>query len=96
MSRDQWGRARVRASQDMTLARRRADAEPSAAKFLRDEYPDWASRLICLARANGVFAVSEISKGVAILMIGDMVIADELGELISAVALTMGARLPGA
>jgi hypothetical protein len=80
----------------MTLDRRRAAAEPSPARFLRDECPGWASRLICLAKANGVFALSEISKGVAIVMIGDMVIADELGELISAVALTMGARLPGA
>jgi hypothetical protein len=50
----------------------------------------WAFTLLRLAKANGVFAVSEICKGVVIVAIGDMVIADEIGELISAVALGMG------
>jgi hypothetical protein len=55
----------------------------------------WAFHLLRLAKANGVFAVSEICKGVAIVAIGDMVIADEIGELVSAVALTMGAPFTG-
>jgi hypothetical protein len=50
-------------------------------------------RLAREARSNGTLAVSEISKGLAIAVIGDMVIADEVGELVSIVALTFGALL---
>ncbi|BDV39700.1 hypothetical protein DSM21852_29530 [Methylocystis bryophila] len=35
-----------------------------------------------LARANWIFAVTEISKGLAIVTIGDMVIAEDLGEVV--------------
>ena len=41
-------------------------------------------------RTHGIFAISEICKGLAVVTIGDMVIADELGELISVTALTVG------
>ncbi len=34
------------------------------------------------ARQNGVFAISEISKGLVILATGDIVTADSLGEFI--------------
>ena len=47
--------------------------------------------LACQARSNGIFAISEICKGLAIVTIGDMVIADEVGELVSVVALTFSA-----
>jgi hypothetical protein len=46
-------------------------------------------KLVCLARANGIFAVSEICKGLAILTIGDMVIADGVGEFVCIAALTI-------
>jgi hypothetical protein len=48
-------------------------------------------KLVCLARANGIFAVSEICKGLAILTIGDMVIADGVGEFVCIAALTIEA-----
>lgn len=48
-------------------------------------------RLVCIARANGIFAVSEICKGLAILTIGDMVIADGVGEFVCIAALTIEA-----
>jgi hypothetical protein len=48
-------------------------------------------KLVCMARANGIFAVSEICKGLAILMIGDMVIADGVGEFVCIAALTIEA-----
>jgi len=35
-----------------------------------------------LARLHWVFAISEISKGLAIVAIGDMVIAEDLGEVV--------------
>ncbi len=35
-----------------------------------------------LLRLHWVFAISEISKGVAIVAIGDMVIAEDLGEVV--------------
>jgi hypothetical protein len=38
--------------------------------------------LACLARLHWIFAISEISKGVAIVTIGDMVIAEDLGEVV--------------
>lgn len=44
-----------------------------------------------LARANRIFAFSEISKGLAILIIGDMVIADGVGEFVCMAALTFDA-----
>lgn len=47
--------------------------------------------LACRARSNGIFAISEICKGLAIVIIGDMVIADEVGELVCVVALTCSA-----
>jgi len=62
--------------------------------FVRVPLYDWRWRigeLACLARSNGIFAISEISKGLAIVTIGDMVIADEVGELVSVVALTFSA-----
>lgn len=34
------------------------------------------------ARQNGIFAISEISKGLVILVTGDMVTADSFGEFI--------------
>ena len=40
------------------------------------------NRLLRLARANWIFAITEISKGVAIVAIGDMVIAEDLGEVV--------------
>lgn len=48
-------------------------------------------KLVCMARANGIFAVSEICKGLAILTIGDMVIADGVGEFVCIAALTIEA-----
>jgi hypothetical protein len=57
--------------------------------------PGLVDGLLCQARANGVFAISEISKGLAIVVVGDMVIADQVGELISAVALTVDALFSG-
>ncbi len=48
-------------------------------------------KLVCMARANGIFAVSEICKGLAILTIGDMVIADGVGECVCIAALTIEA-----
>ena len=54
--------------------------------------PDRAlGKLVCMARANGIFAVSEICKGLAILTIGDMVIADGVGEFVCIAALTIEA-----
>jgi hypothetical protein len=44
-----------------------------------------------LARANRIFAFSEISKGLAILTIGDMVIAEGVGEFVCIAALTIDA-----
>jgi hypothetical protein len=38
------------------------------------------------ARLRGIFAVSEICKGLAVYAIGDMVIADGLGEFVTATA----------
>jgi hypothetical protein len=48
-------------------------------------------KLVCLARANSIFAVSEICKGLTILTIGDMVIADGVGEFVCIAALAIGA-----
>ena len=48
-------------------------------------------KLVCMVRANGIFAVSEICKGLAILTIGDMVIADGVGEFVCIAALTIEA-----
>ncbi|NUJ81909.1 hypothetical protein HUN39_18150 [Methylocystis sp. FS] len=48
-------------------------------------------KLVGMARANGIFAVSEICKGLAILTIGDMVIADGVGEFVCIAALTIEA-----
>jgi hypothetical protein len=48
-------------------------------------------KLVCMARANGIFAVSEICKGLTILTIGDMVIADGVGEFVCIAALAIGA-----
>lgn len=48
-------------------------------------------KLVCMARANRIFAVSEISKGLAILTIGDMAIAEGVGEFVSIAALTIEA-----
>lgn len=47
------------------------------------------------ARSNGIFAISEISKGLAIVTIGDMVIADEVGELVIVMALSATAAPSG-
>jgi hypothetical protein len=41
------------------------------------------------ARQNGTFAIVEICKGIAIVGIGDMVTADELGELVGIAAQTV-------
>lgn len=48
-------------------------------------------KLVCMVRANGIFAVSEICKGLTILTIGDMVIADGVGEFVCIAALAIGA-----
>ncbi len=48
-------------------------------------------KLVCMARANGIFAVSEICKGLAILTVGDMAIADGVGEFVCIAALTFEA-----
>jgi hypothetical protein len=61
----------------------------SAATFVRPDRP--LGKLVCLARANRIFAVSEICKGLAILTIGDMVIADGVGEFVCVAALTIEA-----
>jgi hypothetical protein len=61
----------------------------SAAVFVAPDRP--LGKLICLARANGIFAVSEICKGLAILTIGDMVIADGVGEFVCIAALAIEA-----
>jgi len=64
-------------------------ARQSAPLSLRGPAPraailcDW---LLRAARRNWPFALSEICKGLAIVSIGDMVIADEMGELILATA----------
>lgn len=47
--------------------------------------------LACMAKSNAIFAVSEICKGLAIFTIGDMVIADGVGEFICIAALTINA-----
>jgi hypothetical protein len=61
----------------------------SAATFVRADRP--LGKLVCLARANRIFAVSEICKGLAIFTIGDMVIADGVGEFACIAALTIEA-----
>jgi len=48
-------------------------------------------KLACMAKSNAIFAVSEICKGLAIFTIGDMVIADGVGEFICIAALTINA-----
>lgn len=48
-------------------------------------------KLACMAKSNAIFAVSEICKGLAIFAIGDMVIADGVGEFICIAALTINA-----
>ena len=42
-----------------------------------------------LIQLNWIFAISEISKGVAIVSIGDMAIADDFGELVRMAAVTL-------
>lgn len=62
--------------------------------FVRAPLYDWRGpigELACQARSNGIFAISEICKGLAIVTIGDMVIADEVGELVCVVALAYSA-----
>ncbi len=39
-----------------------------------------------LARLHWIFAIAEISKGLAIVAIGDMVIAEDLGEVVKIAA----------
>lgn len=39
------------------------------------------------ARSQAVFACSEICKGLAIVGIGDMIVAEELGELVTVLVL---------
>jgi hypothetical protein len=42
------------------------------------------------ARSQGVFACSEIGKGLAVVAVGDMIVAEEIGELVIVLALTAG------
>jgi hypothetical protein len=47
------------------------------------------------ARANAIFAISEISKGVALVAIGDLALADLLGEFICLEGQTLGPLASG-
>lgn len=64
----------------MTFANRmRAQFSPQHAAI---ECEDFLGALACKARQNGMFAISEICKGLVIIGVGDIVTADGFGELI--------------
>jgi hypothetical protein len=75
---------RVRSRDLVTLAfRKRARFFPQRAVR---EHEDFLSALARLAQQNGIFAVSEICRGLVIFGVGDIVTADGLGELIGVTA----------
>jgi hypothetical protein len=77
----------------MSADRRPANKTHAESPVCENRCADWSGRFICLAKVHGVLALSEICKGIAIVAVGDLVIADEVGELISVVAMAMGAPL---
>jgi hypothetical protein len=62
---------------------------PFSARGAVAEVESALKRLARLARLHWIFAISEISKGLAIVTIGDMVIAEDLGEAVRIVAVAL-------
>jgi hypothetical protein len=62
---------------------------PFSARGAVEEVESALKRLARLARVHWIFAISEISKGLAIVTIGDMVIAEDLGEAVRVVAVAL-------
>jgi hypothetical protein len=64
-------------------------AKPNSASFgLRHAAREHGIRLVALARRNGIFAVSEICKGLVILGVGDIATAEYLGDFVGVTAQT--------
>ncbi|HEY8125965.1 MAG TPA: hypothetical protein VIF88_11155 [Methylocystis sp.] len=79
------------ASSSVGLSRRKNEIAFLPAIAISAQPDRLLGKLVCMVRANGIFAVSEICKGLAILTVGDMVIADGVGEFVCIVALTIDA-----
>lgn len=75
---------RRRQKNSATLAETRS-ASPSTVPTVR-QLEALLREIPRLARSHWIFAIAEISKGLALVTIGDMVVADELGGLIGTTA----------